>query len=387
MNNKKIARLMIVVAAGFAFSVVKAADTELEASIKKQPQVSAGTGTTQSLPNSKLGKDFIRMQNSARAVAEAKRIQQLREIEQARQGSQRGEQPLDRAAGTALGGRTFDTNRAAASERQAGSQGRDCIRNPADCVTPAGHRGALLGQPGSPAGGMIKGDRGAAASDESWSEYVPSDHESDDGTTHLDQVDYKKTDNSSGGQDGSAVRTRSDGTTTVYQWTTGRDGNVNSARQTEIDAPDAQGYRDWSSSKKDSSGQWREIDSGRYYDPNNDNRPDTPPGHGPAGQPGETDAGTGGNNNCNWNFILGRCTKQRVSAQDMTSQPSRAEGGSTASGASARPYLGSDAVTNPGDAGFAATRGGHAGKGQPYDPRDPSGAFGPGVPNPASEKH
>ncbi|MCB1844322.1 MAG: hypothetical protein KDI09_15280, partial [Halioglobus sp.] len=110
------------------------------------------------------------------------------------------------------------------------------------------------------------------------------------------------------------------------------------------------------------------------------------PDSGPRGQPRE-DGSSGRPDNCNWNPILGRCTKQRVSVRHMTSQPSRGDEGTATTNSSARPRLGSEAVTNPGDAGYSVDRGGRRGTGKPYDPRDPADAFGQGVPKPPPEKH
>jgi hypothetical protein len=86
-------------------------------------------------------------------------------------------------------------------------------------------------------------------------------------------------------------------------------------------------------------------------------------------QPDEHGSGTS-NDNCDWNPVWGRCMKQRTSHKDMTAQPSSGDEGTVSTGGSARPRLGAEAVTNPGDGSWAAERSGYTGGG-PIDMRDP----------------
>lgn len=88
-------------------------------------------------------------------------------------------------------------------------------------------------------------------------------------------------------------------------------------------------------------------------------------------QPGVDDRAVSNKNNCGWHPIVG-CTKtsRKPGVRDMTASPVRGEHGGTGSGA-ARPRLGAEAVTNPGDTSYSANRSGRTGGGL-IDMRDPS---------------
>jgi hypothetical protein len=108
----------------------------------------------------------------------------------------------------------------------------------------------------------------------------------------------------------------------------------------------------------------------------------------PDSQPNEGGSTAGRNDNCDWNPALGKCTKRRASVKEMTSQPVRGDTGVASASGSARPRLGAEAVTNPGDGSYSPARGARTGGGKPYDPRDPAGTLGgaAGGPNPPREK-
>jgi hypothetical protein len=292
--------------------------------------------------------------DAARAAGNARQLEQLRQLEQARRGI--GQSPagaIDPAAGTALGGKRPAPGAAGGGNPQPGSAARDCVRNPADCITLPGQRGRVTGQPGSPVSGMLKGDRGAASDTTTVSRTTDSDGnkvtitstERDDGssTTRVETRDPQSSEPVSS----SVTSVRPDGSST----TKGATHNVDGTTTVFSSA----------------------LDAGGNPDPKHPPEATTvgEPEDGPFGQPDENTPGAG-NDNCNWNPVLGRCTKRQTSRQDMTGQPGPGQEGAASTGTgSSAPRLGSEAVSNTGDSNYSSGRTGGSGGGKPIDMRDP----------------
>jgi hypothetical protein len=291
---------------------------------------------------------------AARAAQNAQQLEQLRRLEQARRGI--GQTPagaVDPAGGTVLGGKQPAPGAAGGGNPQPGSAARDCVRNPAGCVTLPGQRGRVAGQPGSPVSGMLKGDRSAASDTTTVSNTTDSDGnkititstERDDGssTTRVETRDPQSSEPVSS----SVTSVRPDGSST----TKGATHNVDGTTTLFSSALDAGGNPDAKHPPEATTvGE---------------------PEDGPFGQPGENTPGAG-NDNCNWNPVLGRCTKPQTSHQDMTGQPGPGQKDTASTGTeSSAPQLGSEAVTNPGDSNYSSGRTGGSGGGRPIDMRDP----------------
>ena len=324
----------------------------------------SGGASYASLKESAIDKQAAQAQRDGRAAANAKWVQQLRALEEAKSNAGAAAGPVDRAAGTALAGHGIDTSRSPSDTPRPGDGARDCIANPANCLSMPEHHGPSSPQWSSPVGPLTKGDRRAASDDP---EIIHSEDDAgnkvtttithDGGTTTTHSVTRDPETREVIGE--THVTTRSDGTMTVK----GAESNGAVVGFTSLS-----------------------FANGR---PDPKHPPQTRvirvPAQGPSSQPREDGSGRpehGGN--CGWNFLP--CAKP-VSHKDMTRSPVRGDDGASSSGTGSRaagPRLGAEAVTNSGDSTFAITRGGRSG-GRPYDPRDPFGHADGGLPKPPAK--
>lgn len=321
-------------------------------------------------PSSTIRKDLTSIGKNAAAARNAKDINHLQQMENINNGAgaaalNRNRRSNDPAAGTALGGHTFERNNPSNSRnRQGGFSAQGCRTDPAKCISSGTNRQHHpSAQPSSPAAGVTT-HRG-------WAE--------GDGTL----VNKEHIKNQDGTSTTIYTYDRGNGSQTEHWVNRNSNGEVTSKRSrtttVEVGEPNPQGERPVRRTEVLDDG--TKIEHWETPDPDGDledlategTRPDVDPAETNTvrGQPRE-DGYTNSNNDCNWVPGLG-CTNKRASKQDMTSQPGRTDSGS---GQSATPRLGREAVTNSGDATYnsAVQRGVSGGK--PIDMKDPG--FGPG---------
>jgi len=320
-----------------------------------------------------LDRDAMRNQDAARAARDLQQLQKMHEAQRAMQPGNRatgmrnqvgmdgrdGNSLRERAAGSGdrpgAGSATFGGGKSGARpppgpvnhntgprDYRAGTQNSATERR----------RGGFSQQPASPASGANIRGSGQA----SWGGKADEATKSGSKTsTFVDSSGNKHTVTETAGKDKSTQRTveirRPDGASRHYETTSQADGSST----TSMVERDSKG----NAVTKETTVLDRDGNVIKHV------------GSGAAGQPGVHDGSVSGNKNCNWNPVWGRCMGEKGPSQkDMTAQPSSGDEDTASTGGSARPRLGAEAVTNPGDGSWTAGRSGNTGGG-PIDMRDP----------------
>lgn len=339
------------------------------------------TGVNRAMP---MNQDLIKNHNAARAAKDMQQLQKMQEMQRALQPGNRaqnnelGMSGVDGTAGSlrdSVGGHSTST-RSGEVKFGDGVKGRrpngPVDRNAVPRDFKAGmtnsvtgkHPGGFSSQPSSPASGLNVGDRSKA----SVSLTKTNNHKNEfhkasksETTTTKDTNGNSNTVTTVHAADGSSNTTasivRPDGSSRNYETRTSTDGSSRTT-MTERNADGKIVGKE--ATEHDSNG--NEIQ---------------------RGQPNEN-APSASNDDCNWNPVWGRCTKQqKPSQQDMTSQPGKNHDGSKPIGGGFAGRLGNEAVTNGGDGSWSANRPGGS-KGVRIDMRDPSigspDGAGPGTP-------